>query len=471
MDDIILPQRCELASDCFFRLEEWVQLCALEIIDTAMSAKNKGWYGSFKEQEKTESDPIIKELPDKKFETIYKLDFQAGMRMLHFRIKKLKPVFDAYNLDRSYQSDFQKLLKRLIDTRNDISGHLDADSIRSKYATMDSEEALRLLFRFREGILDFILFLSYFPDKCASDGIPYVEKARAEWNATEKLLHVYQYQVETVIENENLNFSVTQFAEFCKTLHIIYRSDDNGKSFFATDDYKRSVQAIRVLAANLPKEKPAEPIAVQPAPMPTTKKHHAAIVIAAVAVVAVLLVVIILLLVENVLDHPKTPPAIPNESTQAQQNDTSGSNLPNTNDFEEQPETGNSSTAPSEIVIPRIKGSNILGGLQISVDQIPSAYLTFSYTNDEQQSFSLGWVDSASVIVETTAGQFTGYVSKNSVKLDKNSTGTFSVTFDSNFTGTIQSITIKNILPLSDMGLPENASTTGLSMNIPISYG
>ncbi len=460
MRDIILPKQCELCESCFNTVEDYVLLCALKVIDSAMRETDENWFMDFKQHEETERKPIIKDKVDKEFKKPSDMDLQAAMKIFKFRREMFAPVFDKYNLPERDDSDYITLISSLINLRNDIIGHLDGDAVESKYADLDSKEALELIFKFRAGILEFISFLSYFPNEQNKKGESYLDMAKAEKQEMEKLLNVFQYSVEATIEREGLNMSVSRFEELCKRLHISYRSDDDGHSYFYTENYKKTIRAITVLVEEM--EEPrieSVDVLVQDTVVEGEKQKKNNVIIASLAIIVVLLLVIVIILggfdKEDKKDTPIKEPSKEVEEVIDVETDKE--------EQEEQEEI-------DKPAVTKMKGAGMLGGFVVTIDQIPSEYITFNFENDNSAAYSLGWVSSSEVVVITTDGEYYGQVFETHTKINKGASGSFHASFDTEFEGKIKKIIINNVLPLSDTGLPTEAGSSGLSLKIPMEY-
>ena len=139
--------------------------------------------------------------------------------------------------------------------------------------------------------------------------------------------------------------TVSRFEELCKKLHIAYRSDDEGTSYFYTQDYKKSVRAIYVLAQ--------EEQTVLPEPS-VAKKSVNYIAIALTAIAALLVILILVLWKMGKEDEGEVLPPVQNEQQ-----------------LEEKPEEKPEEQTPT-IVIPKMKGIGILAGLIVSVEPTPA---------------------------------------------------------------------------------------------------
>ena len=461
MNDIILPKRCELISDCFFRIDDWVLLCASQAIETAMNEADSEWFADFKVSEETEGKPIVADKPYKTYKGIGDLDFQAVMKIFSFRTERFMPVFEKYGLSTETDSDFANAVSKLIIIRNDIIGHLDGDSTKSKYAEMDSDEALRLIYKLREGILDFIVFLRFFPNICDNDGVPYLKKAEEKRLETEKLINIYQYNIETVIREENLNITVSEFEKLCKRVGISYSCDNDGNSFFETENYKKTVKSIKALIEEI-NNKPAVEQKVAP-------KKNKILIIAFAVVIILLLGLLIMLFTDGKKDdnqdkHTSMQATISDAISSAQSIINSGNATMQQPSLDVSPES-----EEPEASEPQIKGKGRLGGLIVTVDCVPSEYMVFEYENTDKNAYSFGWVNQETqVVLETADKKIYGTVSGGSMrKMGAKSEGSFNVDFDKEITGKIKKITFTNILPLNDVGLPDGDA---LTLRIPIEY-
>ncbi len=102
---------------------------------------------------------------------------------------------------------------------------------------------------------------------------------------------------------------------------------------------------------------------------------------------------------------------------------------------------------------PAVSGSAEIYGLVLTVSRINGSTVTVDYEN-AQNSFSLGWVQTANVTAETTTGTYYSYLN-DSIKIRQGDSGSFRINFD-DLSGDIVKITIENVYLLSDRGLPSD---------------
>ena len=81
-------------------------------------------------------------------------------------------------------------------------------------------------------------------------------------------------------------------------------------------------------------------------------------------------------------------------------------------------------------------------------------------------------MQSAAVVIETDVNTYYCNVqgSSNTNKIAVGGKGRFTIVAEDDIEGTIKSITVENVLPLTDVGLPEMSNTVGFIMEIPITY-
>ena len=114
----------------------------------------------------------------------------------------------------------------------------------------------------------------------------------------------------------------------------------------------------------------------------------------------------------------------------------------------------------------RIRGEGSYEGLKLTVDQAPSSGIRVSYENDEGNAFSLGWVKNAQVLIKTSDGSLEAHVAQTSLKIEKETVGSFVIEVAGTISGTVEKIVIHDVYILSDNGLPKGNSTQ--SITIPI---
>lgn len=112
-----------------------------------------------------------------------------------------------------------------------------------------------------------------------------------------------------------------------------------------------------------------------------------------------------------------------------------------------------------------VSGSAEIDGLVFTVSKISGNTVTIDYEN-EQNSFSIGWVQSADVTAETTNGTYYSYLNDNHITIRPGDSDSFRVTFN-DMSGDITKITISDIYLLSDRGLPSSrdGETVEITLN------
>lgn len=99
-----------------------------------------------------------------------------------------------------------------------------------------------------------------------------------------------------------------------------------------------------------------------------------------------------------------------------------------------------------------------LDKLKLYTDSEPAAVLEIIFENGDRYAYSLGWVQSAEVVLKTDKGNFFGSVTQTSLKIGQNATGHFTVRFEEfDETATVLEIQINNVLQLNN-GLPTPGS-------------
>ena len=129
-------------------------------------------------------------------------------------------------------------------------------------------------------------------------------------------------------------------------------------------------------------------------------------------------------------------------------------------------------TAPAAPTGTHIRGEGSFGGLTFRIDQKASGTLTFSYENDATMTYSLGWTNEAEVVIETSVKTYYGSVIANNFthKIGKNATGQYLIRLNEDVEGVISRVTVNNVCPLDDSGLPSIMGSEGTSIRIPITY-
>ena len=112
----------------------------------------------------------------------------------------------------------------------------------------------------------------------------------------------------------------------------------------------------------------------------------------------------------------------------------------------------------------KIRGTSIFAGLEFSIYQKPSNRFVIDVTNNDDCTYSFGWVSGANLIVETTTGTYSAR-GASSVKVSGGESAQVIVYFEEMVSGDILSITIQNIQPLKG-GLPDGSYAT----TMPITY-
>lgn len=469
----ILPKRCRIIAEGFNDIQELTTTCGITVIDTVLSGVDADWFAKLKQEEKginPDSNRIVNETRDKKFPNPFHMDFQAVMKMFIYRKEKVMPVCEAFQdvtlTESKHDSPFLLTVDHLIDIRNDIIGHLNGAQIKHKNgAELDSEEEQRLIFKYREGVLECISFLSYFKTVLDDDGVSFYEKAKARRRELEKKYNVVQYPIDVAIKNERLKISVMRFAEICADVYINTYTE-NGVSYFFTDDYNHAIQVIKVVSSY--KKAPEQ------------RKNRFILVLIAALVLAV---AVIWSLLKREPTPTPAPPSQAGQTGQAAQNDTVGSiqsstvtqSSPASSQESAVQSAPSASSAPSstpQASIPKISGSVNEDGLTFSINQSLSNTFKISYDNQSGKAYSLGWVQSAAVVIETDLNTYYCNVqgSSNTNKIAVGGKGRFTIVAEDDIEGTIKSITVENVLPLTDVGLPEMSNTVGFIMEIPITY-
>ena len=460
----ILPKRCRDIAEGFTEISDMTTTAGVTVIDTVLSGLDPDWFQKFKKEEKgvtPESNRIVNETRDEKVPSPYNMDFQAVMKMFNFRKEKVEPINEAYSLGitpSKYDSPFLLTVNNLIDVRNDIVGHLDAIQIKHKNnAKFDSEEEQRLIFKYREGVLECVTFLSYFKDVKDEDGQSFYEKARAVRRRLEKIYNVVQYPIDVAIKNERLRINVARFMEICNDVYI-NTSSESGKAYFYTDDYNHAIQVIRVVA-NLKKT-------------PEQRKNNLLLILFVALAVAVAIIVMMLKPKDTNNITPQ-PPSQSQGTTSKEDTSSTTSSAPQNSSSQGSSTVSTESSSSSKPVVPKISGETTINdGLTLSINQSLSKTFKIAYKNESGKAYSLGWVQSAGVVIETTENTYYCNVqgSGNTNKIAVGGKGQFTVVVDEDIEGQIQSITIENILPLTEVGLPEHSNTVGTIAEIPITY-
>lgn len=494
---VILPERCLIYDRCFREIERYVLICAGDIIDIAMSEKNANWFSSFWNAEKqlienqknnetnnaekqgdgskkkTNKLPVIDEKKIDSITSIKKMDFQGIIKIFKYRKKQISHVYNKYPQCNS--PEFNTLLETLIANRNSISAHLSIESIETMKSTSNTKEEEMLLFEFRHAVMHLIDFLEFFPEFCGDDGKSYLEKAKKSKEETERILNAVQYPIETVINDENLGISPAEFFAICNALYINTRSE-KGKSYFYSDDYNRSIHSIKsyyeLMKENDKNSKniasdsmhlestvhPQKPIIMSK----KTKREYNPYVILFAFLVGIILLLIVIIFTLSGKNN--------DEASEDSNNIIGVEQTLNTNDNSSNNNVETSSLNPDNFI--KFKGEASFDGLIFTVDQKESNVFTVEYKNDEQSAYSLGWVNSSQIVIETSETTYYGTIlaSHGGFKIAKDEQGKFKVALDEEVEGKVKRIVIQDIIPLDDGGLPAIPSTVGKTVKINITY-
>ena len=133
----------------------------------------------------------------------------------------------------------------------------------------------------------------------------------------------------------------------------------------------------------------------------------------------------------------------------------SASGLPQGNSCTvEIPITEGNPTAGNTETTKYISGEISGNGLTLSIDQKLSSGISVSYKNGSEYAYSLGWAGNAKAQIKTTDAVIEGSVSQSSLRIEKNSAGSFVIEVSGLITGTVTEIVICNVNVLTESGLP-----------------
>ncbi len=463
MDINRLREKCQGFAQCFDTIEKRVTLCATEVIDAAMSEKNPNWFSAFRGKElRLPENSVI----ERRHNSIRDLDFQPAIKLFLYRESKvdygdadtwnISAVFEKYNLPRTFSADrpsrFKKLVSNLIFSRNELTGHLSAEEIEAMLLTATEKELEDIIFKYRESIQELISFLAYFPEVKGNHPVAHFEYAKNLLSETEKKYDIVKYHAIAVIGNEGLGVSENDFADICRNIRVNTSTVD-GVLYFETDDYARTIQIIRAM---LETRAAATAAAVQPEPERQRVNY-----LPAIAIILSLLLVLGILLA---LLIPRLSGNTDNTSSNPKPKNNKGTSVSASSDF-------SSSDPSSTSKKGKIRGEATIGTLTFTIDQKPSNVFGITVENSGGNSFCLGWVEKAQVVIETSEDTYYSTVyEKPSFKIEPGSTKQFTVNFNGSLNGDIQKITIKNILPLSASGLPEGSDVVGYQAIINIEH-
>ncbi len=468
MDINRLREKCQGYAQCFDTIEKRVTLCATEVIDAAMSEKNPNWFSAFRGKEiKLTENAVI----ERRHNTIRDLDFQPAIKLFLFRESKadygdadtwnISYVFEKYNLPRTYSADkpsrFKKLVSNLIFSRNELTGHLSADEIEAMLLTATEKELEDIIFKYRESIQELISFLAYFPEAKGNYPETYFEFAKNLLAETEKKYDIIKYHALAVIGNEGLDISENDFADICRNIRV-NTSTVNGVLYFETDDYARTIQIIKAML-----ETRAAAAAVVPQPEPKNQRVNYLPAIAVIASLLLVLGILLSLLIPRLTENSDII-----SSTKSSGKRGGGTTVTTSSGIN--PSDANSSDSNSNTPKNgKIRGEATVGTLTFTIDQKPSNELTITVANSGTSNYSLGWVNPPQVIIKTSEDTYPGNMHESgSIKVEAGATKQLTVIVNQKLEGSIEKITINNILILTSTGLPADTSTGGYSaiMNI-----
>ena len=468
MSTFQLMQRHEIMEGCFKKVQKMVALCAIEALNQSLP---ETWFTDLiaDEQQKLNQKkfvPILhvrkNEKVELKIDTPEKIDFQAVIKIITKNKAQRDPLAKQFSLNTTALTD---LGDKLIDLRNKIIAHEGAQEMLKDLHTRTPEEQQEIIYNYNLLMVGFIQFLSYFPTIQIGDDSPFYEQATQEWDNTKNRLKIVRYSVEQVIAEEHLPVSPREFSAICSRIHITAYSE-KGQRYFFTDEYEKDIEAIRVIAE-------LQQQATTPAPTPLfvqskpQKKTPYALI--AVLVGVILLLISLLMWVLWLL-----PQWSGSDDTTTTTTVAAGTPLPSGTTVGS-PSSDTGSSATTTVAVPtgtHIRGEGSFGGLTLRIDQKAAGTLMFTYENDHRMAYSLGWVNQAEVVIETSVKTYYGSVISNNMthKIGKNASGEYMVSLPEDVEGVISRVTVNNVCPLDESGLPSIMGSEGTSIRIPITY-
>lgn len=468
MSTFQLVQRHEIMERCFKKVQKMVALCAIEALNRSLP---ETWFTDLIAEEKSKLNqskfvPTLhirkNDKVELKIDTPEKIDFQAVIKIITKNKNQRDPLVKLFSLSAGSLCD---LGDKLIDLRNKIIAHEGAEEMLKDLHTRTPEEQQEIIYNYNLLMVGFIQFLSYFPTLQIGDDLPFYEQATQEWDDTKNRLKITRYAVEDVIQKENLPISPREFSAICSRIHITAYSE-RGDRYFFTDEYEKDIEAIRVISELQAQTPPAYPQPIVVAEKPAKKPPY---VLVAVLIGVILLLVSLLMWALWLLPKwgggssttPTTNAPVTTTAPAATPDGTTVGSAAST-----------TTTAPAVPTGTHIRGEGSFGGLTLRIDQKASGTLFFTYENDDRMSYSLGWVNQAEVVIETSVKTYYGRVIANNTThiIDKNASGEYMVNLSEDVEGVISRITINNVCPLDDRGLPSVMGSEGTSIRIPITY-
>ena len=464
------------------------------------------WFQYFKEADKhlASKDQIAKGK-----DRVGDLDLQAFLKILRYRERLRFTVMGYYhpNADITkefgYQSHFVQLLNTLINNyRNGIAAHEGADDIRA-YSEQNPDG---YSYKYQDAIVDMMRLAKYFPTTCNVNGQTYYSQLSAIYEEYKSKMVMQYYDMIKTIQAEGLGIDVGVFCKICYETGVdVYAS--NGMMYFATDNYAREVDRIRgrlsvmkTQVAVSEQQNVQNPVQYQPENQPKGNNSRKPLVIAGSIIGALLIAVIVLLILllgrkedssnisakndqyntDSIITEKDNTESIITEKANTESSAVIKDTEENTTEeidtekktTETKTEKATEPVSTEEIEVVQttnIKGVESYKGLKLIIDQVykEGDPIVIQYVNGEN-SFALGWVETPTVTCKTDKGSFSSSINEYMGKIDPNESGELQPVYIDDLEGTIESITLSNVVLLNN-GLPAYHNG-GKSIKITITY-
>lgn len=110
------------------------------------------------------------------------------------------------------------------------------------------------------------------------------------------------------------------------------------------------------------------------------------------------------------------------------------------------------------------EGTSKYQGLELIATATDASRVSIKFVNESDRGYSIGWVQGGTVTLQTTEGEFY-YTIGNSLKVPAGGSCTETCYFD-NATGDLISVSVNSVRKLSESGLPEDVSSSGVTITV-----
>ncbi len=247
-------------------------ICLATAISTALQDEyGDDWFEIIKEEDMASEYPILG-----KATRFGDCDFQAMVKLLKYRPKYKEIILTYYQTPiagiekkaNARMSDFDSLLTRLINYRNDLDAHESLEDVERQV----KGENLRKIYGYTEAISDMIKLTEVFEEIEDEQGVSYHDRVLRIQSDLQKESASQAYSISKMLARERLNADVGEIVKICQDLRIEVRTVAY-ELCFVTSDYERTVLHIKKMAEASQKVNQVQAVRPQSPAAPVSEKR------------------------------------------------------------------------------------------------------------------------------------------------------------------------------------------------------